>query len=117
MKLENYDKFPTELPILRTDSIIYPFMIVPIFIDDKNEIELIKEAHKSGKLLFVTIDNKKNGIGTIGAILREVELPNGRMKILFKGLKKGKLKRLHQIKMIEGLSPFQNHQKNIMKRR
>jgi len=103
LKLENYDKFPTELPILKTDSIIYPFMIVPIFIDDKNEIELIKEAHKSGKLLFVTIDNKKNGVGTIGSILREVELPNGKMKILFKGIRKGKIKEITSDKNDRGI--------------
>jgi len=91
MKLENYETFPAELPVLIRKNIIYPFMIVPIFLSDKKDIKAIKEAHKDGKLIFITTKFEKNGTGTIGSILREVALPDGKIKILFQGMAKGKI--------------------------
>jgi len=91
MNIENYAEFPTELYILKQDNIIYPFMIVPIFISDKEEIKNIKELHKNGELIFIATNIKENEVGTIGSILREVELPDGKLKILFQGMKKGKI--------------------------
>ena len=93
MKLENYDNFPTELTVITQDTIIYPFMIVPLFFDKKEDIDAIKESHKNNKLIFITTKFEKNAIGTIGSILREVALPNGKIKILFQGLQKGQIKK------------------------
>ncbi|NPA55771.1 MAG: endopeptidase La [Epsilonproteobacteria bacterium] len=92
MKLENYDAFPMELLVLKQENIIYPFMIVPIFISDPQEIQRIKQ--NQAKLLFVTTKEAKRAVGTIGTILREVELPDGKLKILFQGMAKGKIKEI-----------------------
>jgi len=91
MKLENYDSFPSELYVLTQKSIIYPFMIIPIFLSKKEDIKAIKNANNSNKLIFIATKFKENQIGTIGAILREVALPDGKVKILFQGMAKGKI--------------------------
>jgi len=91
MKLENYDEFPTELVFLERENIIYPFMIVPLFLTDKEDIKVVKKAHKDGKLIFITTKAENSKVGTIGSILREVELPDGKVKILFQGIAKGKI--------------------------
>ena len=91
MKLENYEAFPTELFVLKQKNIIYPFMIVPIFLNSKKEIEAVKKAHSEGKLIFISTKIENQIIGTIGSILREVALPDGKVKILFQGIAKGKI--------------------------
>jgi ATP-dependent Lon protease len=96
MKLENYEEFPTELAVLKRENIVYPFMIVPLFLSNKEDIESVKEAHSDGKLLFITTNATENGVGTIGSILREVALPDGRVKILFQGIAKGKITEITQ---------------------
>jgi len=91
MKIENYDSFPSELFVLKQNSIIYPFMIIPIFLSKNTEIKAIKEAQQENKLIFITTDIKENQIGTIGTILREVALPDGKTKILFQGISRGSI--------------------------
>ena len=91
MKLENYDSFPTDLFVLKQDNIIYPFMIMPIFLTKKEDIKAIKNANKENKLVFITTEIQKDKVGTIGSILREVALPDGKIKILFQGMAKGKI--------------------------
>jgi len=103
MKLENYEEFPTELNILQNNTIIYPFMIVPIFLEKKEDIEIIKESQKDGKLLFITTNPEKNGVGTIGSILREVRLPDGKVKILFQGIAKGEIEEITSNKPLKGI--------------
>ena len=111
MKLENYDKFPTELTILKQDNIIYPFMIVPIFLDSKEDIEATKEAYNSSKLLFITTNPKENEVGTVGTILREVSLPNGKVKILFQGMAKGTIKEITSKEPLKGIIELNKSQK------
>jgi len=103
MRLENYDKFPTELTIIKQDNIIYPFMIVPIFLDNKNDIDAVKDAYKNSKLLFIGTTIKKDGIGSVGTILREVTLPDGKIKILFQGLAKAKIEEITSQKPLKGV--------------
>jgi len=103
MKLENYEEFPTELNILKNNTIIYPFMIVPIFLEKKEDIEIIKESQKDGKLLFITTNPEKDGVGTIGSILREVRLPDGKVKILFQGIAKGEIEEITSNKPLKGI--------------
>jgi ATP-dependent Lon protease len=103
MKLENYENFPAELAILERENIIYPFMIVPIFLTKKEDIQAVKEANSDGKLLFITIKAQNNAVGTIGSILREVELPDGKVKILFQGIAKGKIEKITNEKPLKGV--------------
>ncbi len=103
MKLENYENFPTELAVLERENIIYPFMIVPIFLTKEEDIKIVKEANSNGKLLFITTKFENNSVGTIGSILREVELPDGKIKILFQGIAKGKIKEITDNKSLKAI--------------
>ena len=102
MQLSDYDNFPTNLPVVVEDEqFLYPFMISPIFLNDKENIDAINKALEENSLILVV--SSKVGregerdfdsiydIGTIGSIMRKVLLPDGRVKILFQGMTKGKI--------------------------
>ena len=102
MKLTDYDSFPSDLPIIVEDELfLYPFMISPIFLDDEENIEAIDKALRENSLIMIC--SAKSGqenlrdfeaiykAGVIGAVMRKVMLPDGRVKILFQGMTKGKI--------------------------
>lgn len=102
MQLSDYDAFPTTLPIVVEDELfLYPFMISPIFLTDQKDIDAAADAMENNSLLFVTSSMPgKEGIhdfdsmykvGVIGSIMRKVHIPDGRVKILFQGLARGKI--------------------------
>ncbi len=102
MQLSDYNNFPTNLPVVVEDEqFLYPFMISPIFLNDKENIDAVNKALEENSLILVV--SSKVGregerdfdsiydIGTIGSIMRKVLLPDGRVKILFQGMTKGKI--------------------------
>ncbi len=91
MTLENYGKLPSAIPVIKKEEIIYPFMIIPIFLEKEEEILAVKKAINDHSLLFITVNDEINSFGTIGTIIRKVSLPNGKTKILFQGLTRGKI--------------------------
>ena len=91
MTLENYEKLPAEIPVLVEKELIYPFMIIPIFLEQKEDILAVQKAINDHSLLFVSINDEKDTYGTIGTIIRKVTLPEGKVKILFQGLARGKI--------------------------
>ena len=107
MQLSNYDTFPSTLPVIVEDELfLYPFMISPIFLIDQQDIDAATAAMENNSLLFVTssIEGKEGSktfdniyeVGVVGSIMRKVDIPDGRVKILFQGLSRAK--------MIEGYS-------------
>jgi len=97
MKLSDYSPFPAVLPIIAEDDIFfYPFMISPIFLDIKEDIDAVTYAMENNSLLFVT--STRDGhegersidsiypYGVVGSVMRKVNMPEGRVKILFQGL-------------------------------
>jgi ATP-dependent Lon protease len=102
MQLENYDNFPAILPLIVEDDIfLYPFMIAPIFIGDDANIIAATKAMEHNQLVMVTVTKSSHeggrkvddfyDVGVIGTIMRKVSLPDGKIKILFQGLAKGKI--------------------------
>jgi len=96
MQLSDYEKFPTVLPIVVEDNLFfYPFMISPIFLTDQKDIDAATEAMENDSLLFVTTTQEgQEGqrsldalypVGVVGNIMRRVQMPDGRIKILFQG--------------------------------
>ena len=108
MQLSDYDAFPTALPIVVEDELfLYPFMISPIFLTHQKDIDAATDAMENNSLLFVasSMPGKEGSrnfedmykVGVIGSIMRKVHIPDGRVKILFQGLSRGKI-----IEPIEG---------------
>jgi ATP-dependent Lon protease len=102
VQLSDYDAFPTTLPIVVEDELfLYPFMISPIFLTDQKDIDAATDAMENNSLLFVTSSMPgKEGkhdfdsmyeVGVVGSIMRKVHIPDGRVKILFQGLARGKI--------------------------
>ncbi len=94
--------FPTTLPIVVEDELfLYPFMISPIFLTDKKDIDAVNYAMENDTLLFVTstIAGREKSrdidalyeVGVVGSIMRKVQIPDGRVKILFQGHRRAKI--------------------------
>ncbi|MGA1932786.1 endopeptidase La [Arcobacter sp. YIC-464] len=102
MELDNYDEFPQRLPLIIEDEIfLYPFMIAPLFLNSDENISAVEQAIEENKLVIVAVSKHgKEGkraedsfydVGVIGNIMRKVALPDGKIKVLFQGLAKGKI--------------------------
>ena len=101
MQLSDYDKFPTVLPVVAEDELFfYPFMISPIFLGSQADIDAATMAMENNSLLFVATtqpghegERSYDAIyktGVVGSIMRKVHMPDGRVKILFQGLARGR---------------------------
>ncbi len=97
MKLDNYEQFPSELAVIvEEDNFLYPFMITPLYISDKRFITSVDNALENNSLILVVTQKPNNSedffnAGVIGSVMRKVPLPDGRIKILFQGMAKGKI--------------------------
>lgn len=98
--------------IIEEELLIYPFMIAPIFVGNQKNIQAINRAFKGDRRLFITTFKDGNleefyRVGVIGEIMRKVALPDGRVKILFRGIKRGILSGLASKNSLEGfIEPF-----------
>ncbi len=104
MELSNYDSFPQEIPLIIEDDIfLYPFMIAPLFLGETTNVKADETAIDANKLVIVTVskpshegkrdENSFYDVGVIGNIMRKVSLPDGKIKVLFQGLAKGKIEK------------------------
>jgi|688.fasta_scaffold45070_2 ATP-dependent Lon protease len=91
---------PDQLPLLPVrDVVVYPYMILPLFVGREASIRAVNEALAKDRLIFLAAqkeiaDENPNPdniypIGTIAMIMRMRKLPDGRVKILVQGLMKG----------------------------
>ena len=105
----NYDgeqiEIPQTLPMLPVrDIVVFPYMIIPLFVGRDSSIRSVEEAlAKTDRLIFLS--SQKNiadeqpspdGIyetGTVAMIMRMRKLPDGRIKILTQGLCKARVKK------------------------
>jgi ATP-dependent Lon protease len=114
LQLGNYNSFPAELPIVAEDELfLYPFMITQLFLSDDDNIAAVNEALEKNTLL-IAVPTKMgeegardfDGIydaGVIGSIMRKISLPDGRIKILFQGMTKGRIIKNIQTNPLKGL--------------
>jgi len=93
---------PEVLPLLPLkDVVVYPFMIVPLFVNREASQAAVDHALANDRLVFMVAqkdaaeENPKAQdlyeIGSVGMIIRMRKLSDGRMKILVQGLLKGRL--------------------------
>lgn len=92
----------TNLPIIVEDELfLYPFMITPIFLSDEKNIKALDMAINDNSAVMVVCSKLANSgerdfesiyeYGVIGNVMRRVAMPDGRVKILFQGLSRGKI--------------------------
>lgn len=100
---DSHDFEEKELPLLPIrDLVIYPFMIIPLFIGRKSSIEAVEAASKNPNRLILLSSQKDiaaenpspndiYNLGTVAMIMRTRKLPDGRIKILIQGLSKARI--------------------------
>jgi len=98
---------PDNLPLLPVrDVVVYPFMMLPLFVGREPSIKAVNEALTKDRLI-VLASQKEIGddnpgpeaiytIGTVAMIMRMRKLPDGRIKILAQGIAKVKVKNFTQ---------------------
>src|SRR3954447_10097881 len=90
-------QIPDELPVLPLrDIVIYPFMIVPLFVSRDRSIRAVEEALKKDRMILLVSQKDVNkeepeqsdlySVGTVAIIMRMLKLPDGRIRILIQGL-------------------------------
>ncbi|MEK6759341.1 MAG: endopeptidase La [Deltaproteobacteria bacterium] len=98
---------PDSLPLLPVrDVVIFPFMIVPLFVGRERSINAVDSALTKDRLIFaatqkdVTKDDPEPEdiytSGTVCMIMRMLKLPDGRVKILVQGLSRATVDRFEQ---------------------
>lgn len=101
MELTHYNEFPSDIPlIIESELFLYPFMISPIFLSDEVSIAAANHALENDTLVLVCTTKGETtsagfesifDVGVVGSIMRKIALPDGRIKILFQGLTKGRI--------------------------
>ena len=99
---ETQMQIPSELPVLPLrDIVIYPFMIVPLFVSRDRSIRAVDEALSQNRMVLLVsqkdVDKEEPTqedlykIGTVAVIMRMLKLPDGRIRILIQGLSRAQV--------------------------
>jgi len=91
-----------KLPVLPLrDVVVFPHMVIPLFVGRKKSIEALEMAAEFGKDIFLiaqknanTDDPKKSeiyDIGCVATILQLLKLPDGTVKVLVEGKQRAEL--------------------------
>ena len=89
-------KFET-LPMLPLrDVVVYPQLVIPLFVGREKSIQAIENANNGDKRIFLVAQKNANKdepnikdlyrVGTIATILQMLKLPDGTVKVLVEGL-------------------------------
>lgn len=95
-------KIPEVLPVLPLrDIVIFPFMIVPLFVQRERSIRAVDQALSEQRMIMLVsqrdLDKEEPrradlyDIGTVAVIMRMLKLPDGRIRILVQGLSRARL--------------------------
>src|ERR1700674_5375133 len=90
-------QIPNDLPVLPLrDIVIYPFMIVPLFVSREKSIRAVDEALGENRMILLASQkdldkeeptaNDLYKVGTAAVIMRMLKPPDGRIRILVQGL-------------------------------
>ncbi len=95
-------QIPETLPVLPLrDIVIYPFMIVPLFVSRERSIRAVDVALGENRMIFLVsqrdLDKEEPAgedlyqAGTVAVIMRMLKLPDGRIRILVQGLSRARV--------------------------
>ncbi len=90
-------KIPETVPVLPVrDMVVYPFMILPLYVGREKSIRAVEEALSRDRLILLVAQKDAEvedpssqdiyPIGTVTMIMRVLKMPDGRVKILVQGL-------------------------------
>ncbi|MGH7430508.1 MAG: endopeptidase La, partial [Candidatus Methylomirabilales bacterium] len=90
-------KIPETVPVLPVrDMVVYPFMILPLYVGREKSIRAVEEALSRDRLILLVAQKDAEvedpnfqeiyPVGTVTMIMRVLKMPDGRVKILVQGL-------------------------------
>jgi len=93
---------PSRVPLLPLrDIIVFPHMVVPLFVGRQRSIKALEDATQKQSLIFLSSqkDAKTNDpaeddiykIGTLGSVVQMLKLPDGTVKVLIEGKKRARV--------------------------
>ncbi|MBP7416801.1 MAG: endopeptidase La [Pyrinomonadaceae bacterium] len=103
--IEPMVQIPDVLPVLPLrDIVIYPFMIVPLFVSRDRSIRAVEEALNNDRMILLVSQKDVNKeepeqddlytVGTVAIIMRMLKLPDGRIRILIQGLSRCRVNKI-----------------------
>lgn len=99
---------PNKLPLLPVrDVVVFPYMILPLFITREKSIKSLEEALAKDRLIFLVSQKNVSAeeptlkdlyrVGTVALVMKMLKLPDGKIKILIQGLSKATIKEILQV--------------------
>ncbi len=90
-------KLPSVIPVLPVrDVVVYPFMILPLFVGRDRSIRAVDESLSRDRLILLVAQRDAEAedptpegvysVGTIAMIMRMLKMPDGRVKVLVQGV-------------------------------
>jgi len=97
-------KKPRSVPLLLLrDIIVFPHMVVPLFVGRQKSIAALEEAMGHDKTILLCAQKKAKtnepaaddifSVGTLGAIIQLLRLPDGTVKVLVEGKQRARVRR------------------------
>src|SRR4030042_4469515 len=96
---------PETLPLLPVrDIVVFPYMVLPLFVSREKSIKALEEALSKDRLIFLIAQQNLSEeepsvkdlyqVGTVAIVMKMLKLPDGKIKILIQGLSKASVKEI-----------------------
>src|SRR6476646_2078394 len=96
-------KSPRTMPLLPLrDIIVFPHMVVPLFVGREKSINALEQATAGDKEIVLSAQKKAKtndptpddifSVGTVGQIIQLLRLPDGTVKVLVEGTRRARLR-------------------------
>ncbi len=93
---------PETLPLLPVrDVVVFPYMILPLFVARDSSIAAVDAAMNRDQLVLLCAQKDQNiehplaedlyEVGAVGMVMRQLKLPDGRLKVLVQGLTRARI--------------------------
>jgi ATP-dependent Lon protease len=101
---ESQIKVPDTLPVLALrDIVIFPYMIVPLFVSRDRSIRAVEQALSTNRMILLAAQREASveepsgndlfQVGTAALIMRMLKLPDGRIRVLVQGITRARVTR------------------------
>jgi ATP-dependent Lon protease len=95
-------RVPDTLPVLPLrDIVIFPFMIVPLFVQRERSVRAVDQALSDNRMIMLIaqrdLDKEEPvgtdlyNFGTVASVMRMLKMPDGRLRILVQGLARARV--------------------------
>ncbi|HXH04104.1 MAG TPA: endopeptidase La [Candidatus Competibacteraceae bacterium] len=103
------EDFDTPVPVLPLrDVVVYPHMVIPLFVGREKSIRALDLAMQRGKRILLVaqksaeVDDPQEGdvyrVGTLANVLQLLKLPDGTVKVLVEGSQRASIHRFIEVK-------------------